>query len=36
LRIALNENFIVAVDMGFAGDEADGSSGLYIGLGYLY
>ena len=36
LRIALNENFIVAVDKGFAGDEADGTSGLYIGLGYLY
>ncbi|MCF7796245.1 MAG: BamA/TamA family outer membrane protein [Lentisphaeria bacterium] len=36
LRIALNENFIVAVDMGFAADEADGNSGLYIGLGYLY
>ena len=36
LRIALNENFIVAVDMGFAGAKADGSSGLYIGLNYLY
>lgn len=35
-RIALNENFIVAVDYGMAADEADGSSGLYIGLGYLY
>ncbi len=36
LRIALNENFIVAVDYGMAADEQDGSSGLYIGLGYLY
>jgi outer membrane protein assembly factor BamA len=36
LRIALNENFIIAVDFGLAGDEQDGSSGLYIGLGYLY
>jgi len=35
-RIALNENFIVAVDYGMAGDEQDGNSGLYIGLGYLY
>ncbi len=35
-RIALNENFIVAVDYGMAADEQDGSSGLYIGLGYLY
>jgi outer membrane protein assembly factor BamA len=36
LRIALNENFIIAIDFGLAGDEQDGSSGLYIGLGYLY
>jgi outer membrane protein assembly factor BamA len=36
LRIALNENFIVAVDYGMAADAQDGSSGLYIGLGYLY
>jgi len=35
-RIALNENFIVAVDYGMAKDEQDGNSGLYIGLGYLY
>ena len=35
-RIALNENFIVAVDYGMAKDELDGNSGLYIGLGYLY
>jgi hypothetical protein len=35
-RIALNEYFIVAVDFGKATDPQDGSSGLYIGLGYLY
>jgi outer membrane protein assembly factor BamA len=35
-RIALNENFIIAVDYGMAADEMDGNSGLYIGLGYLY
>ena len=35
-RIALNENFIVSVDYGMAADEQDGTSGLYIGLGYLY
>jgi len=35
-RIALNENFIVAVDYGRAKDSQDGNSGLYIGLGYLY
>jgi len=35
-RLALNENFIVAVDFGLAADELDGNSGLYIGLGYLF
>jgi outer membrane protein assembly factor BamA len=35
-RVALNQNFIVAADMGFAKDERDGNSGLYIGLGYLF
>ncbi len=35
-RIALNENFIISVDYGMASDEQDGTSGLYIGLGYLY
>ncbi len=35
-RIALNENFIIAIDYGMAKDEQDGNSGLYIGLGYLY
>jgi len=35
-RIALNENFIIAVDYGMAKDDLDGNSGLYIGLGYLY
>jgi len=36
LRIALNENFIVSADYGIAADPQDGTSGLYIGLGYLY
>ncbi|MCF7827062.1 MAG: outer membrane protein assembly factor [Candidatus Marinimicrobia bacterium] len=36
LRIALNENFIIAVDYGMAKDAQDGNSGLYIGLGYLF
>lgn len=35
-RIAMNENFIIAVDYGMAADEQDGASGLYIGLGYLF
>lgn len=36
LHIALNQNFIVAVDYGFAADERDGSRGLYIGLDFLF
>ena len=36
LRIALNENFIVAVDYGLAADKRDGDSGLYIGLDFLF
>jgi len=36
LRVVLNENFIVAVDYGLAKSAQDGTSGLYIGLGYLY
>ncbi len=36
LKIALNENFIISVDYGMAKDERDGSSGLYIGLDFLF
>lgn len=36
LHFALNESFIVAVDYGKALSEQDGSSGLYIGLNFLY
>lgn len=36
LHFALNENFIVAVDYGFAADKRDGSSGLYIGMNFLF
>lgn len=36
LRIAMNENFVVAVDYGKAFNKQDGTSGLYIGLGYLF
>lgn len=36
LRIAINRNFIVAVDYGKAFDERDGSTGMYIGLNYLF
>lgn len=36
LHFALNYNFIVAIDYGKALDERDGSSGLYIGMNFLY
>jgi len=36
LRIAINRNFIVAVDYGRAFDQRDGNSGMYIGLNYLF
>ena len=36
LRIAMNENFIVKLDYGMAADERDGTSGMYIGLAYLF
>jgi hypothetical protein len=36
LRIAMNQNFIIAVDYGRATDSRDGSSGFYIGLNYLF
>ncbi len=35
-RIAMNQNFIVALDYGFALDKQDGDKGMYIGLNYLY
>jgi outer membrane protein assembly factor BamA len=36
LRAALNENFIIAVDYGFALDKRDGTSGLYIGVSNIF
>jgi hypothetical protein len=36
LRAALNENFIISVDYGFALDHRDGTSGLYIGIGNIF
>jgi hypothetical protein len=36
LRIGWNENFIIAVDYGFALDPKDGISGLYINFGNLF
>lgn len=36
LRIAMNQNFIVAVDYGLAADKRDGNKGMYINLGFLF
>ncbi len=36
LHIAMNENFILAIDYGKALNEQDGNSGLYIGLNFLF
>jgi len=36
LRIAMNQNFIVAIDYGRATDQRDGTSGFYVGLNYLF
>ncbi len=36
LRIAMNQNFIVAFDWGKAADKRDGTSGFYVGLNYLF
>jgi len=36
LHVALNRNFVVAVDYGRALDKNDGNDGLYIGMNFLY
>ena len=36
LRLAMNYNFIVAIDYGIALNKQDGDSGIYIGLNYLF
>ncbi len=35
-RAVMNENFVVSFDYGMAANKQDGTSGLYIGLGYLF
>lgn len=35
-HIALNENFVIAINNGYALDKDDGDSGLYIGLKWLF
>ena len=36
IHFALNQNFIVTADYGFAAKKEDGSTGLYINLNYLF
>ena len=36
LHIAMNQNFIITVDYGFAAKKEDGDSGLYINLNFLF
>ena len=36
LRLAMNYNFVVAIDYGIATNAQDGDSGIYIGLNYLF
>jgi hypothetical protein len=36
LRIVMNENFVIAADYGLATNKQDGTSGMYIGLNYLF
>lgn len=36
LRVVMNENFVIAADYGMATNKQDGTSGMYIGLNYLF
>ncbi len=36
IHLALNQNFILTLDYGFAAKKADGDSGMYINLNYLF
>jgi hypothetical protein len=36
LRFSLDENFVIAVDYGFATDRRDGTSGLYLSIGNIF
>lgn len=36
LRVVMNENFIIAIDLGKALNEQDGGMGFYMGLNYLF
>lgn len=36
LRVVMNENFIIATDLGKAFNDQDGNIGFYVGLNYLF
>lgn len=36
LRVVMNQNFVIAADYGVATNKQDGTSGMYIGLNYLF
>ncbi len=36
LRVVMNENFVIAADYGMTSNVQDGTSGMYIGLNYLF
>lgn len=36
IRLAMNQNFIIAVDLGKAIDRRDDNTGVYVGLGYIF
>lgn len=36
LRIAMNENFVIAADLGFPLKKEDGKMGIYIGMNWLF
>ncbi len=36
LKLVMNENFVVSVDYGLSFDKNYGSSGIYVGIDYLF
>ena len=34
--MAINQDFVIAIDLGNAGDHRDGTNGFYGGVGYLF
>jgi len=36
LHIAMNENFVIAAELGFPADKRDGGMGIYIGMNWLF